>query len=153
MWKEVISTSNCDWRWRNGFIMEIPNCRVNQVHQRQNAILMFKMWLCVFGGIKKVWCTTSCWNLLKRSQLMKINQALKKKRLEYVKRHEKIVLLNDNARPHITETPTKNILQNMDVEARLLKISKNGSMNGSPQKARISTGVESICCVKHRQRS
>ena len=30
----------------------------------------------------------------------------------------------------------------------LLKISKNASMNASPQKVRISTGVESICCVK-----
>ena len=35
----------------------------------------------------------------------------------------------------------------------LLKISKNGSMNGLPQETKISTGVDSFFCVKGGQKS
>ena len=39
---------------------------------------------------------------------MKLNQALNKKRPEYAKRHEKLILLYDNTCPHVSE-PVKNI--------------------------------------------
>ena len=43
-----------------------------------------------------------------KQQLMKLNQKLKKKRPEYAKRHDKLILLHDNAYPHVTES-VKNI--------------------------------------------
>ena len=39
---------------------------------------------------------------------MELNQALKNKRPEYAKRHDKLILLHDNARPYVAE-PVKNI--------------------------------------------
>lgn len=35
-----------------------------------------------------------------RLQLMRLNRALKEKRSQYEERHEKVILLHDNARPH-----------------------------------------------------
>ena len=35
-----------------------------------------------------------------RTQLMRLSRALKKKRAHYYSRHDKIILLHDNARPH-----------------------------------------------------
>ena len=129
-------------------------------------------WSRVFGGIKKVWYTTSCWNRVKRLKLfainksLKLNQGWKKKRPEYAKRHEKLILLHDNARPHVTESVNIYIYRTWIGKSYLtghsarwlsfvsshsewfvitafqvLKISKNGSMNASLQKARISTSV------------
>ena len=46
---------------------------------------------------------------------MKLNQALKKKRLEYAKHHDKLILLHDNACPHVTE-PVKKYIQDMNWE-------------------------------------
>ena len=43
-----------------------------------------------------------------KQQLMKLNQALKKKRPEYAKHRDKLMLLHDNALPHVAE-PIKNI--------------------------------------------
>ena len=45
---------------------------------------------------------------------MKLNQALKKKGTEYVKRHDKLILLHDNARPHIAE-PVKDIYKGREL--------------------------------------
>ena len=43
-----------------------------------------------------------------KQQLMKPNQALKKKWPEYAKRHDKLILLHGNARSHIAKS-VKNI--------------------------------------------
>ena len=46
-------------------------------------------------------------------QLMKLNQALKKKRPKYAERHDKLILLHDNTRPCITE-PVKKCKQDIN---------------------------------------
>ena len=38
-----------------------------------------------------------------------LNQGLKTKRPEYAKRHEKLILLHDNTRPHVAKFVKKNI--------------------------------------------
>jgi len=38
---------------------------------------------------------------LYRTQLMKLSRALKKKRAHYYSRHDRIIFLHDNARPHV----------------------------------------------------
>ena len=38
---------------------------------------------------------------LYRTQLMRLSRALKEKRARYYSRHDKIILLHDNARPHV----------------------------------------------------
>ena len=50
-----------------------------------------------------------------KQQLMKLNQALKKKRPEYAKHNEKLILLHDNARSHLAE-PVKKCIQDMNWE-------------------------------------
>ena len=38
-----------------------------------------------------------------RTQLMRLSQALQEKRSQYEQRHEKMILLHDNARPHVAQ--------------------------------------------------
>lgn len=52
---------------------------------------------------------------LYRTQLMRLNRALKEKRPQYYSRHDKIILLHDNARPHVA-VPVKNYLKTLDWE-------------------------------------
>lgn len=52
---------------------------------------------------------------LYRQQLMRLKQAVAQKRPEYATRHESIILLHDNARPHIA-APVKNYLKNIGWE-------------------------------------
>ena len=40
---------------------------------------------------------------LYRTQLMRLSRALKDKRPQYAERHEKVILLHDNARPHVAK--------------------------------------------------
>ena len=47
-----------------------------------------------------------------RQQLIKLNQALKRKRLEWGDRTHKVILLHDNARPHVAK-PVKIYLGNI----------------------------------------
>ncbi|GBP48058.1 Mariner Mos1 transposase [Eumeta japonica] len=55
---------------------------------------------------------------LYRTQLLRLSRALKEKRPQYYSRHDKIILLHDNARPHIT-IPVKNYLKTLDWEVLL----------------------------------
>ncbi|GBP75182.1 Mariner Mos1 transposase [Eumeta japonica] len=52
---------------------------------------------------------------LYRTQLMRLSRALKEKRPQYYSRHDKIILLHDNARPHVA-VPVKNYLKTLDWE-------------------------------------
>lgn len=45
-----------------------------------------------------------------REQLLSLSRALKEKRPEYAKRHDKVILLHDNARPHVAKS-VKEILE------------------------------------------
>jgi len=72
---------------------------------------------CVFGGISLVY-----YELLKpnetiigafyRTQLMRLSRALKEKRAHYYSRHDKIILLHNNARPHVA-APVKTYLETL----------------------------------------
>ncbi|GBP85704.1 Mariner Mos1 transposase [Eumeta japonica] len=53
--------------------------------------------------------------ILHRSQLMRLRQALKEKRLRYYSRHDKISLLHDNSCPHAA-VPVKKYLKILDWE-------------------------------------
>ncbi|KAG5346656.1 ABCG1 protein, partial [Acromyrmex charruanus] len=52
---------------------------------------------------------------LYRRQLMRLSRALKQKRPEYFERHDKIILLHDNARPHVAK-PVKTYLETLKWE-------------------------------------
>ena len=47
---------------------------------------------------------------LYRTQLMRLSRALKEKRAHYYSRHDKIILLHDNARPHVA-APVKTYIE------------------------------------------
>jgi len=52
---------------------------------------------------------------LYRTQLMRLSRALKEKRAHYYSRHDKIILLHDNARPHVA-APVKTYLETLKWE-------------------------------------
>ena len=91
-------------------------------HRQPSRIFMFmeKNSCCVFGGISLVSCIMSCSNetiteALYRTQLMKLSRALKEKRTHYYSRHDKIILLHDNARSHVA-APVKTYLETLKWE-------------------------------------
>ncbi|KAG5317271.1 MOS1T transposase, partial [Pseudoatta argentina] len=51
-----------------------------------------------------------------RLQLMRLSRALKEKRPLYAQRHDKVILLHDNARPHVAK-PVKTYLETLKWEA------------------------------------
>ncbi|KAG5319672.1 MOS1T transposase, partial [Pseudoatta argentina] len=51
-----------------------------------------------------------------RFQLMRLSRALKEKRPLYAQRHDKVILLHDNARPHVAK-PVKTYLETLKWEA------------------------------------
>ena len=115
------------------------------------------------------------WEALYRTQLMRLSRALKEKRVHYYSRHDKIILLYDNARPHVA-APVKTYLETFKWEVlprRILqtllllttysdrwrmaclnstshhmKISKIVSMIGQPQKMKRSSDAVSTCYQK-----
>ena len=76
---------------------------------------------CVFGEISLVSsCIMSCSNRTRSllglsTELMRLSRALKEKRAHYYSRHDKIILLHDNARPHVT-APVKTYLETLKWE-------------------------------------
>jgi len=90
-------------------------------HRQLSRIFMEKNSYCVFGGISLVSCIISCSNrtrplpFLYRSQLMRLSRALKEKRAHYYSRHDKIILLHDNARLHVA-APVKTYLETLKWE-------------------------------------
>jgi len=52
---------------------------------------------------------------LYRTQLMRLSRELKEKRAHYDSRHDKVILLHDNARPHIP-APVKTYLETLNWE-------------------------------------
>jgi len=58
---------------------------------------------------------------LYQTQLMRLSRALKEKRAHYYSRHDKIILLHDNARPHVA-APVKIYLETLKWEVLLRRI-------------------------------
>ncbi|KAG5317833.1 MOS1T transposase, partial [Pseudoatta argentina] len=54
-------------------------------------------------------------NVRYRLQLMRLSRALKEKRPLYAQRHDKVILLHDNARPHVAK-PVKTYLETLKWE-------------------------------------
>ena len=50
-----------------------------------------------------------------RTQLMRLSRALKEKRVHYYSRHDKVILLHDNTRPHVA-APVKTYLETLKWE-------------------------------------
>ena len=82
--------------------------------QHRQPSRIFMKTHCIFGGISLVSCIMSCSNrtrsllALYRTQLMRLSRALKEKRAHYY-RHDKIILLHDNAQLHVA-APVKTYL-------------------------------------------
>ena len=58
------------------------------------------------AGCNLLWAAHNEWDYLwdrYRLQLMRLSRSLKEKRPLYVQRHDKVILLNDNARPHVAK--------------------------------------------------
>ncbi|KAG5322113.1 MOS1T transposase, partial [Pseudoatta argentina] len=80
---------------------------------------------------------------LYRTQLMRLSRALKKKRAHYYSRHDKIILLHDNARPHVA-APVKTYIElNWEVEGHvnLFMITKEKKRMKENQESRLVKGV------------
>ena len=92
--------SNAQSRTRVGYCP-----RLSVTTRRRKSNIHEKITCCVSGGISLVSCIMSCSNRTKqsvyRTQLMKLSRALKEKRAHHYPRHEKVILLHDNARPHV----------------------------------------------------
>ena len=58
---------------------------------------------------------------LYQTQLMRLSRALKEKRAHYYSRHDKIILLHDNTRPHVA-APVKIYLETLKWEVLLRRI-------------------------------
>ena len=90
-------------------------------HLQLSQIFVEKNSCCVFGGISLVSCIMSCSNRTKqfgavyRTPLMRLCQAFQKKRAHYSSRHDKVILLRDNVRPHVT-LPVKTYLETLEWE-------------------------------------
>ena len=84
-------------------------------HRQPSRIFMEKNSCCVFDGISLVYYALlkpneTITGALYRTQLMRLSRALKEKRVHYYSRHDKIILLHDNARPHVA-APVKTYLE------------------------------------------
>ena len=89
-------------------------------HRQPSRIFMKKNSCCVFGGISLVVyyellkLNETITGALYRTQLMRLSRTLKEKRTHY-SRHDKIILLHDNARPHVA-APVKTYLETLKWE-------------------------------------
>ena len=84
----------------------------DQSHNRTHVNVIICIWWAQLGALY--------YELLKpsetitgdryRTQFMRLNQELKEKRPQYQKKHDKVILENDNARPHVAR-PVKTYLE------------------------------------------
>jgi len=87
--------------------------------QQPSQIFMEKNSCCVFDGIslyyELVKPNETITGALYRTQLMRLSRTFKEKRAHYYSRHDKIILLHDNARPHVA-APVKTSLETLKWE-------------------------------------
>ena len=86
-------------------------------HRQPSRIFMEKTHVVYLVG--SAWCrvlwiaqTETVTGTLYRTQLMRLNRALKEKRAHYYSRHDKIILLHDKARPQVA-APIKTYLETL----------------------------------------
>ena len=90
---------------RKNTLNPVNRCHRSQ-HQHQPNIHGSKIMLCIWDQKGLIY-----YELLKpgdsimddRLQLIRLSRALREKRPEYEQRHDKVILLHDNARPHIVK--------------------------------------------------
>ena len=103
-------------RRKNITLSPVNRCHRPQ-HQYYGRIFIVRRSCSVSGGTKRVLFTMSCWNLAiplraigtigYRLQLIRLSRALREKRPEYEQRYDKVILLHDNARPHVAKVVKK----------------------------------------------
>ena len=94
-------------RGNHGNHASTPTAKLN-IHGKK---LMLCIWWDQFGDVyyELLKPNETIIGALYRTQLMRLSRALKKKRAHYYSRHDKIILLHDNARPHVA-APVKSYL-------------------------------------------
>jgi len=111
--------SDCDWRWdgystitprrKNTMLSPINRCHRPQ-HQHYGRTFMLRR-SCSVSGLKRsclLWAAETWQFHYGRSVSTIIDSfALREKRLEYEQRHAKVILLHDNARPHVAKVVKK----------------------------------------------
>ena len=118
LWLEMRSGySTTTPKRKNTMLSPVNRCHRPQ-HQHYGRTFMVRRSCSVSGGTKRVLFTMSCWNLAiplrYRLQLIRLSRALREKRPEYEQRHE-VILLHDNARPHIAKIVKKYLEKKWDV--------------------------------------
>jgi len=100
-------------RRKNTTLSPINRCHRPQ-HQHHGRTFMVRRSCSVSGGTKRILFTMSCWNLAIPLRaigsgyiLIHLSRALRKKRPEYEQRHDKVIFLHDNARPHVAKVVKK----------------------------------------------
>jgi len=108
---------------KNGFITIIQRRgnhgdHLAMLQHRQSNIHGKKLMLCIWWDQLGVMYyellkpNETITGALYRTQLMRLSRALKEKRVHYYSRHDKIILLHDNARPHVA-APVKTYLETL----------------------------------------
>ena len=98
---------------RKNTLSPVNRCHRPQ-HQHHGRTFMIRKSCSVSGGTKRVLFD---YELLKpgdsitgdryRLQLIRLSHALREKRPEYEQRHDKVIFLHDNARPHVAKVVKK----------------------------------------------
>ena len=98
------STTIIQRRENHGDHLAIFQHRQPNIYEKKNSC-------CVIGGLGVVYYellkpNETITGALYRTQLMRLSRAFKEKRAHYYSRHNKIILLHDNARPYVAAVKT-----------------------------------------------
>ena len=96
---------------RKNTMLSPINCCYRAQHQHHGRTFMVRRSCSVSDETKRVLFIMSCWNweipLRSESATIDSFEPLWEKRPEYEQRHDKVILLHDNARPHVAKVVKK----------------------------------------------
>jgi len=110
LWLEMRSGYSTTIPRRKTTLSPVNRCHRPQ-HQHHGRTFIVRR-SCSVSGTKRILFTMSCWSYFitgnrYRLQLIRLSRALREKWPEYEQRHDKIILLHDNARPHVAKVIKK----------------------------------------------